>query len=128
MARTSVAAAKAELFGMVSAGAQRCVVPGVASAYDHEPGSGRATGRIALTVTTAGIGPDEWTFALRLYADAGADPAGVHAALDVIMPAITDLVSHRWGPENWIGPNPHPDRDDVLVCEWLVSCGREDDD
>jgi hypothetical protein len=127
MARTSLAAAKAELFAMLSAGAQRCVVSGVKAAYDYEPGPGRAAGPIALTVTTTAIDPDEWSFALRLYADGGTDPAGVHAALDQIMPAITDVISDRWGPESWVGPNPHPDRDDVLVCEWIVSCGREDD-
>lgn len=112
---------------MLSPGAQRCSVSGVKAAYDYEPGAGRAGGPIALTVTTAAIDPDEWSFALRLYADAGTDPAGVQAALDRIMPAITDLISDRWGSENWVGPNPHPDRDDVLVCEWIVSCGREDD-
>ena len=127
MARTSLVAAKAELFAMLSDGDQRCVVAGVASAYDFEPGQRRALGPIALTVTTAGIDPDEWRFALRLYADVGADPVGVQAALDVIMPAITDVVSDRWGPENWVGPTPHPDDDNTLVCEWIVACGREDE-
>lgn len=126
MARTSLAAAKAELFAMLSAGNDRCLVDGVTSAYDFEPGQRRALGPIALTVTTAAIDPDEWRFALRLYADVGADPAGVQAALDVIMPAITDLISDRWGPEQWIGPTPHPEDDNTLVCEWIVACGRED--
>ncbi len=127
MARTSLTAAKAELYALLSPGSQRCLVDGVTAAYDHDPGPGRALGPIALTVTTAAIGPDEWTFALRLVADAGANPVGVQASLDVIMPAITDLVSDRWGPENWVGPTPHPDDDSTLVCEWLVSCGREDE-
>jgi hypothetical protein len=126
MARTSLAEAKAELFGALSAGSQRCVVDGVTSAYDYEPGQRRAVGPIALTVTTAGIDPDDWRFAIRLYADVSADPVGVQASLDQIMPAITDLVSDHWGPETWVGPTPHPDDENTLVCEWLVTCGRED--
>jgi hypothetical protein len=127
MARTSLSAAKAELFADLSSGAQRCSVAGVTSAYDHDPGPGRLAGPISLVLTTAGIDPDAWNFAIRLYADAGTDPAGVHRALDIIMPAITEKVSYRWGEERWVGPFPHPDRDDVLVCEWVVACGREDD-
>ena len=65
-------------------------------------------------------------FAVRIFADIGANPAGVQAALDTIMPAVSALVTARFGPEQWTGPSPHPERDDVLVCEWLVSCGRED--
>lgn len=128
MSRDSLAAAHAELFDVLSAGSDRSTIDGVTSAYDHDPGQGRALGPIALTVETAGIGPDDYHFAIRLYADIGTDPKTVQRKLDAIMPAITALVSHRWGPENWVGPNRHPDRDDVMVCEWVVSCGREDED
>lgn len=126
MARTSLAAAKAELFGLLSSGSQRASVAGITSAFDHDPGPGRLAGPISLVLTTAGIDPDFFIFALRLYADAGSDPRRAHQSLDLVMPAITAKLDARWGEERWVGPSPHPDRDDVLVCEWVVSCGRED--
>lgn len=126
MARTSLSAAKAELFALLCSGSNVPTVAGIKAAYDHDPGPGRALGPVALLLTTAAIDPDFWSFAIRLYADIGADPAGVQASLDTIMPAVSAVVSARYGSENWTGPFPHPDRDDVAVCEWIVQCGRED--
>lgn len=127
MARTSLAAAKAELFALLAAVDGTPLVSGVAAAYDHDPGPRKMQGPISLLVATAGIEPDFWVLAVRLYADIGADPAGVQASLDTIMPAVTALVTARFGPERWLGPVPHPDREDWRICEWLVECGREDD-
>lgn len=126
MARTSLTAAKAELFALLHAGSQRSTVAGIAAVYDYDPAPGRAVGPIAMTVTSAGIGADDWRFAIRLLADAGADPAAIHRSLDLLMPAVSAKVTDRFGDENWVGPTPHPDRADVLVCEWIIECGRED--
>lgn len=123
MARSSLAEAKAELMGLLVTGP---ALSGISAVYDHDPGREKMAGPIALTVTTAAITPEWWTFALRLWLDIGADPKGVQDQADDLMPALTDRVADHFGPEAWTGPNPLPDRPDNLVAEWLVLVGRED--
>jgi hypothetical protein len=80
---------------------------------------------MGLVLTTAGISPDEWQFALRIYCDIGVQPRKAQQDLDAVMLAVEDRVDSHFGPSSWV-VGPHPDNGAVLVAEWIVQCGRED--
>lgn len=119
MARTSIAAAKAELFAQIDG------VTGATAVYSFEPGAGQMLRPLPVAISTAGVDPDFWTFAVRIYADTSTDAKGAQDALDALMTAVEAEVDDHWGPVNWVVVS-HPEIQDVLVAEWLVSCGRED--
>lgn len=119
MARTTIAAAKAELFALIDG------VAGATCVYSYEPGAGQMLRPLPVTVSTAGVDPDFWILAVRAYADTSTDAKEAQDALDTLILAIEQRVDDHWGPSNWVVV-PHPEIQDVLVAEWVVQCGRED--
>lgn len=129
MARDSLAAAHAELFAQLHAGNQMSVIDGVTVIYPHHVGRGLMLKPVTVTVTPAGRTPDDWVCAIRVYTWIGDDDVDLVAANSdlhlAVVEGIEDAVDGHWGPTNWtIGP--HPDQEDTLFAEWLVTCGRED--
>jgi hypothetical protein len=135
MARDTLAGAHAELFDQLHAGENMSTIGGVAVIYPHPLARGLMIKPIAVTVTTAGTTPDDWLCSVKVYAwvggelvDGAIDPTTTAENSDllneVVMAIEAELDGH-WGPSNWtIGA--HPDLEETLLAEWIVTCGRED--
>ena len=96
MARTSIAAAKAELYGLVS-GAN--LPSGVTIAYDHEPG--KVEKPVALTISTAGMDADFYLIALRIYQSADVDAKAAQANLDTLILSLEGRLTSGFGRADW---------------------------
>lgn len=128
MGRASLSAAKAELFAFlhVADTESTSVVDGVAAIYDHHPGRGEMKKPITVTVTPALVTPDDWVFAVRVFASIETDAGAVEETLEQVVTDIEALVSNRFGPSDW-KIDPHPTLEETLLAEWLITCGREDE-
>lgn len=121
MARTSIAAAKQELYALVIAGG---LPTGLTVAYDHEPLPGDLQKPTAVTVFTVGMTPDDYVLGLRIYATAAADAKAAQDTLDVLIQTIDARINSGFGPSNF----EIEYRDDLVafVATNLFQVGRED--
>lgn len=119
MARTSIAASKAELYGLVS-GAN--LPAGVTMAYNHEPMS--MAKPVALTISTAGMDADYYLLALRIYHTVDVDVAEAQANLDTLILAVESKLTSGFNVASWA-----VDYSGELNA-WVATCvlpvGRED--
>lgn len=125
MARTTLANAKAELFGLLQSGGTPTVA-GVTKVFDHEPASGQALKPVSITLFTAGATPTEWLITVRVYVSADVDVRKAQADLDLLMAAIEARLTSGYGPSQW--DIEYADDLKMLVATWLLEVGREDID
>lgn len=98
MARTSLGAAKAELFALVTTPS---LPSGLTMAYDHEPLAGNVQKPNALTISTAGMSPTDYLIALRLYVSAEPDAETANDDLDSLIMAVDGRMTGGFGPSEW---------------------------
>lgn len=129
MSRTTLAATKAELYGLLwSANAPTFSASGVDAAsvhvYDHEPKA--MSHPFSVTIATAGMTPTDWVIAVRIYADtARADAKTAQDQLDLLVPAVDAKIGSNggFGPSAWeIVWDPDLD---ALVATNLLNIGRD---
>lgn len=126
MARDSIANSKAELAALLAPGGTPAV-SGVAAFYDHEPYRGQALRGVWVTLGTAGMTPEFYLIAVRVYHSTTTLPAGtVQTALDTLVQAHDALLATtgRFGPSNW---EVEWNEDlDAFVATSVLAVGRED--
>jgi hypothetical protein len=121
VARNSLAASKAELYALLS-GAN--LPAGVVAAYDHEPLPGQMAKPVALTVSTAGMDPDFYLLAVRIYQTAEVDAQTAQANLDTLILVVEHKLTDGFGMAPW-SVAYHPELD-ALVATCVLPVGRED--
>ena len=121
MARTSIAAAKAELFGLLNGN-----VSGATGYFDHEPHRGSLLRPVSLTVSTGGMDSENYRLFVKIWQDAGRDPKGDQDQLDGVILATDLLIRDGFVVEDWSAPE-FDEEASVLVVTGTVTCGREDD-
>lgn len=94
----SIAAAKAELYGLVS-GAN--LPAGVTAAYRFEPTTGHMAKPVALTIFTVGMDPDFYLLALRIYQTAEVDAEDAQDNLDLVIQAVEAKLTSGFGRAPW---------------------------
>lgn len=119
MARNSLAASKAELKGLLTAGTN---VGGVTTVYDHEPL--QVAKPTAVTIFTAGMDPDFYLIAVRIYHTADVDAKDAQDNLDVMIIDVEDRLSSGFGMAPWSVDY----REDLnaFVATTILPVGRED--
>lgn len=122
--RNSLAAVKAELFGLLAPNGNPAI-PGVTAVYDHEPHDGQRAKPVAITISTAGLGPTAYTVFVRVYAAADGEAAVFQASMDSIVEAVDLLMTPYWGPPEWDVADRREDLN-AFVAETQVFVGRED--
>lgn len=122
--RGTLGAVKAELYTLLAPNGAPAVA-GVTAVYDHDPHEGQRAKPVAITVSTAGLGPVAYTVAVRIYAAADGEAATFQATLDSVLEAVDLLMTPHWGPPAW---DVADRRDDLnaFVAETIVFVGRED--
>ncbi len=90
----------------------------------YDPGQSLTGGPLVLTLQTVGMDPDNFTFELRIYADMGADPAWVSAALDNAITAAELALEQEFGNFTWV-VDPHPDNEEWMVARRIVQVLRQ---
>lgn len=98
MARTSLAASKAELYSLITTGG---LPSGVTAAYDYEPLSGQMQKPVAVTISTAGMTAVDYLIALRIYVTAEQDAEKAQDDLDTLILAVDGRMTSGFGPSNW---------------------------
>lgn len=121
MARTSIAASKAELYGLLS-GAN--LPSGVVAAYSYEPLPGQLAKPTALTISTAGMDPNFYLLAVRLYQSAEGDAQAAQATLDTLILTVEHKLTSGFGEATWTVE--YAADLDALVATCVLPVGRED--
>lgn len=121
MARTSLAAAKAELHALITTGG---LPAGVTVSYAHEPAPGHLQKPAAITIFTAGMSPTDYLIALRIYVTTDVDAVKAQDDLDTLIMLVDARMTSGFGPSNWdvewfadLG---------ALVATCVFEVGRED--
>lgn len=122
MARTGLAASKAELYSLITTGG---LPSGVTAAYDHEPLPGHLQKPVALTISTAGMTAVDYLIALRIYVTAEPDAEKAQDDLDSVITATDARMTSGWGPSNW--DVAYDDQLNAFVATNVFQVGREDD-
>lgn len=122
--RNTLGAVKAELYGLLAPSGVPAVA-GVTAVYDHDPHDGQRAKPVAITISTAGIGPTAYTVAVRIYAAADGEAATFQATLDSVLEAVDLLMTPYWGPPDWDVADRREDLN-AFVAETNVFVGRED--
>lgn len=131
MARDTLANAKTELFGLLGTATtyvpvSSLVTAGVVKVYDHEPRPGDALKGCFVTVEWAGMTPEYWLFAVRVYVsgDVNAKSASDYTLAAAV--AVDALVNNGgFGGSEWSGPVWAEDLN-AFVATNTVMCGRSD--
>lgn len=121
MARTSLAAAKAELHALITTGG---LPAGVTVSYAHEPAPGHMQKPAAVTIFTAGMNPFFYLIALRIYVSTDADATKAQDDLDTLIMLVDSRMTSGFGPSNW---DVEWNSDlGALVATNMFEVGRED--
>lgn len=121
MARDSLAASKAELLALITTGG---LPSGVTAAYGYEPLPGQMQKPVAVTVSTAGMDPNFYLIALRIYVSVENDAEQASDDLDTLILDVDDRMTSGFGPSNWT-VTYQPDLA-AFVAENVFTVGRED--
>lgn len=121
MARSSIAAAKAELYALLSAAN---LPAGVVATYNYEPLSGQMAKPTALTISTAGMDPDFYFLAVRVYQSAEIDAEAAQANLDTVILTVENKFTSGFGMAPW--SVEYLVDLDAFVATCVVPVGRED--
>lgn len=106
MARTSFAATISELYGLLAADAlgtpkSSLQAAGVIAVYDHEPKPGDALRNCFVTIAPAGMTPDAWLIAQRVYCTWDESAKVAQDTALTVMVAVDDLMTDGFGPSQW---------------------------
>lgn len=103
---TSVAQARADLWGLFASDANGTPVPalwnlGVVGAFGYEPKS--VPKGTAVTAFVVNMTPDRFIYEVRVYRSLGDDVVKAQDDLDAVVDAVDGLlgVTGRWGPSSW---------------------------
>lgn len=107
MSRDTLAASKAELYGLLwTANAPTFTVSGISAnnihVWDHERSD--YPHPFSVTVSTAGMDPDFWFLVVRVYAStAKMDAKTAQDQLDLLVPAVDAKIGSNggFGPSSW---------------------------
>lgn len=130
MSRTTFQNALAELHALL-ADSSNVPVSGLSSAgakvvYPFEPGAAGWIKPCSVTLSPSGIEPTDWLVDVRVYVDAGQDPAAAQDLLVDVSVKVGDLLraGAAFGPDQWqMGYQPDLD---CWVSVSTVRVGRED--
>jgi hypothetical protein len=122
MARTSLAASKAELHSLITTGG---LPSGLTIAYDHEPRVGHLQKPTAVTISTAGMTAVDYLIALRIYVTAEPDAEKAQDDLDSLIMLVDGRMTSGFGPSNW--DVVYDAELDAFVATNIFQVGREDD-
>jgi hypothetical protein len=122
--RSSLAAAKDELYGLLAPGGVPAV-GGVNAVYDHEPHDGQRAKPVAITISTAGLASDAFSLTVRIYVAADGEASLFQDTLDSVLEAVDLLMTTYWGPQGWEVVDRRDDLN-AYTAECQVSVGRED--
>lgn len=122
MARTSLAASKAELYGLITTGG---LPTNVTAAYNYEPLAGQMQKPVALTISTAGMTAVDYLIALRIYVTAESDAQKAQDDLDATIMAVDARMTSGFGPSNW--DVTYDAELNAFVALNVFNVGREDD-
>lgn len=125
MARATLAEAKQELYELYVDG-EVPLVEGVTKVYDHEPFGGDLAKPVSITMITAGMDPEFWRVALRIYVDTAMGAKKAQDTLDELMPAVEAMWTDGFGPSDW--DVDYAAELKAMVAETVVQIGREDID
>ena len=124
MPNTSLAQALTDLYTHLTATA----MTGVSKVYDHEPGAIKAEDR-SVTVSCAGITPDDFQLAVRIYvkvSDARNAQDRIYDLVQVVDARLGQRVGNvtPWGPSRWdIGYDADSG---AHIAQTLLDAGRQD--
>lgn len=134
MSRSTVAAAKAELYALLwtaNTATATFSVAGVDAAqihvYDHEPRGGEMVAPVSVTISTAGFTPDFWVLAVRIYTTTQKyDAKKAQDVLDLLIPAVDAKVGSNggFGPSDWT--IEWDDGLEAFMATNLLQVGRQD--
>lgn len=122
MARTSIAASKAELYDLLISGGLPSPLVAV---YDHEPLPGHIQKPAAATISTVGMTPIDYQIALRIYVTADPDGEKAQEDLDDLIMTLDARMDSGFGPSQWEVTYEAELSAFVATCVFQV--GREDD-
>lgn len=122
MARTSLAASRAELYALLTTGG---LPAGVTVAYDHEPAPGHVQKPGAVTIFTAGMTPTDYLITLRIYMPTDTDAEKAQEDLDAAVMAVDARMTSGFGPSNWTVE--WMEELSALIASNTFEVGREDD-
>lgn len=129
MSRSTLAAAKAELYALLWTGSAPTFTAGsipstAITVYDHEPRSGAKP--YSVTISTAGMSAESWLIALRVYAFSVNDPKTAQDELDLLVPAVDAKAGSNGGFD--LGPweLTWDDPLEALVATSIIEVGRQD--
>lgn len=122
MARTSLAASKAELLALITTGG---LPSGVTAAYDHEPTAGGMQKPVTVTISTAGMTAVDYLIALRIYVTAEPDAEKAQDDLDLLIMLVDGRMTSGFGPSNW--DVAYDAELNSFVATNIFQVGREDD-
>lgn len=120
MTRNSIAAAKTELYGLLTTPSS----PTGVVVYDHEPLPGHLQKPAAVTVFTAGMTAVAYLIGIRLYVSAETDAKTAQTTLDSLILELDGRMTSGFGPSSW-DVTYQPDLA-AFVAEQIFEVGRED--
>lgn len=129
MARDSFANALTELYNLLASDSNGTPVTalstaGVVAVYDHEPKPGDGLRNCFVTVAPAGMTPEYWVIAQRVYSlwDVGAKDAQDKCLAAMV--AVDEAMTDGFGPSNW-NWEPAPELG-AFVATNILMVGRDD--
>lgn len=122
MARTSLAAAKAELYAAF--GGNTSTIANVVVILDYEPPRDELPAAVTITIQTMGVTPDYFRFAVRIYVKATGVSKVTQDLMDSILMDVDRAVSSGFGESEW--RIRALDAEGLLMAENNYECGRDD--
>lgn len=123
MARTSLAAAKAELYATFFDGSSS-LIDNVVVVLDYEPPKEELTAAVTITIATLAVTPSEFRFAVRIYVKVSGGPKVTQDMLDTVLMDVDHAISSGFGESDWRVRLLEADALLMAECQW--ECGRED--
>lgn len=129
MAATSLTNAKADLYGLLvsntTTGAPVAALTAVARVYDYEPLPGDLFRPVSVTITSAGMTPNEFLLEVRIYAT-DATQQLTQARMDLAVAQVDARIGSiaEFGPSDWTIAWVNEIGAWVALCQ--ITAGRQD--
>ena len=123
MARTSLAAAKDELYAAFGGGTP--TITNVVVVLDYEPfNKAELNAASVVTIQTLGITPEFFRFTVRVYVDVSGGSKVTQDLMDTILMDVDHAVDGGFGESEW--RIRYIEADGLLQAENTYECGRGD--
>ena len=122
MARSSLAAAKAELYAAF--GGDTSTIDDVVVILDYEPDKDEMPAAVTVTIATVGVTPKTFRFTVRIYIKTSGGAKVTQDLMDTILMDVDHAVSGGFGESEW--RIRLLEADNLLMAENTYECGRED--